>query len=120
MHDQVLRKLVQDVEGGLAGFVLGPGGVAQAVVVKEEPWPSGAAGPEMAFVLDQVRRAASILRVGELEEVLVRCEASLLLLRRLGETGVLGLVLGPQSDISLGRFMLRLGATEMTQASSRP
>ncbi len=116
MLNQLIEKLINDCDGAVAGFVMSFDGIPVELHALDEDAPARAAGMEFAFVMTQVCKAAAILKVGTLDEVLICCEKYTFLLRVLGEKYFAGVILNPDGNLGKGRFLLRMGAADLLNA----
>lgn len=113
---QLIEKLTSDCDGALAGFVTSFDGLPVELCSTAEEAPARAAGMEFAFVLTQVRKAADILKVGALEEVIICCEQYTFVLRVLDDDHFAGVLLAPEANLGKSRFELRMAAADLTNA----
>jgi predicted regulator of Ras-like GTPase activity (Roadblock/LC7/MglB family) len=115
MFRDSLQKLVERVEGGVAGILMGFDGIS--VEAYSRPNESGAdiqtVGMELAHVIGQVRRAAELLEVGRLSEVTVRADKMVVLVRALNEEYFLAFALRPAGNFGKARYVLRLLAPKI-------
>jgi predicted regulator of Ras-like GTPase activity (Roadblock/LC7/MglB family) len=114
MFRENLTKLVDNVEGGVAGLLMGFDGIAVDAYAK----PTGTVdiqtvGMEFSFILGQVRKAAEILEVGKVSEVVIRTEQVIILIRVLNNEYFLALALTPGGNFGKGRYLLRVVAPKM-------
>ena len=116
MLNQLIENLVDQCDGAEAGFVMTFDGMAVEIHAQEAERATRAAGMEFAFVMTQVRKAAAILEVGALEEVIICSNKFTFLLRVLDEAHFSGLVLGPKGNLGKGRFLLRMAAADLSKA----
>lgn len=116
MLNQLIEKLVNDCDGAEAGFVMNFDGMPVEIQAREGDKTTRVAGMEFAFVMTQVRKAAVILEVGALDEVIICSDKYTFLLRVLDEAHFGGLVLGPAGNLGKGRFLLRMAAADLAKA----
>ena len=116
MLDQLIQKLTSDCDGAEAGFVMNFDGMPVQIHAKDEDRTTRAAGMEFAFVMTQVRKAAAILEVGALDEVIICSDKYTFLLRVLDKAHFSGLVLGPAGNLGKGRYLMRMAAPDLAKA----
>jgi predicted regulator of Ras-like GTPase activity (Roadblock/LC7/MglB family) len=114
MFRENLAKVVDNVEGGVAGLLMGFDGIAVETYTR----PQGGldintVGMEFSFILTQVRKAAEVLEVGGVQEVAIRAENLSIIIRVLNRDYFLALALGPEGNFGKGRFMLRMVAPKL-------
>ena len=120
MFRDSLQKLVERVEGGVAGILMGFDGISVEAYTRPHETIGGGAGSdiqtvgmELAHVIGQVRRAAELLEVGRLSEVTVRADKMVVLVRALNEEYFLAFALCPAGNFGKARYVLRLLAPKI-------
>ncbi len=109
-----LMKVVESVEGGVAGLLMGFDGIAVESYAKPiTDMDITTIGMEFSFILTQVRKAAEVLEVGGVEEVAIRAEQLQILVRVLSKDYFLALALGPGGNFGKGRYLLRMVAPKL-------
>jgi predicted regulator of Ras-like GTPase activity (Roadblock/LC7/MglB family) len=108
-----LQKIVEDCEGGVAAVVMGFDGIAVDSFTQDSSLEVQTIGMEFSFVLTQVRKAAEILEVGALEEIIVRSEKLTFVIRVLSEDYFVGLAMRPNGNFGKGRFLLRMATSDL-------
>jgi predicted regulator of Ras-like GTPase activity (Roadblock/LC7/MglB family) len=110
MFRESLQKLVERVDGGVAGILMGFDGIS--VEAYTRPSEGGTdiqtVGMELAHVIGQVRRAAELLEVGQLHEVTVRAENLVVVVRALTHEYFLAFALRPDGNFGKARYVLRV------------
>ena len=113
MFREILQKIVDRCDGAVAGVVMGFDGISIELVTRDPSVDVQTVSMEFSFVLTQVRKAAEILEVGALEEVTIRADKIVFLIRVLSEDYFMGLVLRPEGNFGKGRFLLRLALHDL-------
>src|SRR4051794_18733113 len=108
MFRDSLQKLVERVDGGVAGILMGFDGISVEAYTRPESRPDAKSkldttdiqtvGMELAHVIGQVRRAAEALEAGTLNEVTIRADNLVVLVRALTDEYFLAFALRPQSS----------------------
>jgi len=114
MFRESLQKIVDNVEGGVAGVLMGFDGIPVETYARE----AGAVdvqtvGMEFSFVLTQVRKAAEILEVGGVREIAIKADQLTVIIRVLSEEYFVALVLKPEGNFGKGRYLLRMVGPKM-------
>jgi predicted regulator of Ras-like GTPase activity (Roadblock/LC7/MglB family) len=109
MFRDSLQKMIDRVDGGVAGILMGFDGISVESYTRSD----GSAdiqtvGMELAHVVSQVRRAAEALEVGGLHEVTVRAENLMVIIHVLNEEYFVACALRPQGNFGKARYLLRL------------
>src|SRR5262245_37522399 len=107
MFQEGLKTLVDNVEGGIAGLLMGFDGIAVESYTRSASQGNGADGPhgaapvdittvgmEFSFILTQVRKAAEALEIGGVQEIAVRADRLSIIIRVLSPDYFLALALG--------------------------
>ncbi len=114
MFKEPLQKIVDNVEGGIAGLVMGFDGIAVETYTREGgKLDVNTVGMEFSFILTQIRKAAQILEVGELKEISVKAENLTLVMRVLSDEYFLALALTPEGNFGKGRYLMRVVAPRL-------
>lgn len=116
MFKELLQKIIENCEGAAAGCVMGFDGIA--VDVLTAPAAPGdvdvqTLGMEFSFVLTQIRKAAEVLEIGGLDEVVIRSEKLTFVVRMLSPEYFVGLVVLPTGNLGKGRFLVRKTVPEL-------
>jgi predicted regulator of Ras-like GTPase activity (Roadblock/LC7/MglB family) len=111
-----LQKIVDNVDGGVAGLLMGFDGIA--VESYTRPPDDGGldiqtVGMEFSFILTQVRKAAEILEVGSVREITIKAEQLVVIIRVLSDEYFVALALRPEGNLGKGRYLLRVVAPKM-------
>jgi predicted regulator of Ras-like GTPase activity (Roadblock/LC7/MglB family) len=114
MFKEPLRKIVDNVEGGIAGLVMGFDGISVESYTREgHKMDINTVGMEFSFILTQIRKAAEILDVGSVQEVSIKAEKLLIVIRVLNPEYFLALALSPEGNFGKGRYLMRVVAPRL-------
>jgi predicted regulator of Ras-like GTPase activity (Roadblock/LC7/MglB family) len=114
MFRENLAKVVDNVEGGVAGLLMGFDGIAVDSYTRGDGgFDINTVGMEFSFILTQVRKAAEVLDVGGVQEVAIRAENISIIIRVLNREYFLALALVPNGNLGKGRFLLRMVAPKL-------
>jgi predicted regulator of Ras-like GTPase activity (Roadblock/LC7/MglB family) len=121
MFHESLQRIVDNVEGGLAGILMGFDGIAVDSYNRADEVPADAAidididtvGMEFSFILGQVRKAAEALDVGNVQEVAIRADRLSVLIRVLNADYFLALAIREGGNYGKGRYLLRVVAPKL-------
>jgi predicted regulator of Ras-like GTPase activity (Roadblock/LC7/MglB family) len=108
-----LKKIVDNVDGGISGLIMGLDGIAVETYSREERVDVNTVGMEFSFILTQVRKAAEALELGELNEITIKAEKLTIVIRLLTKDYFLALALGPDGNFGKGRFLMRVVAPKL-------
>ena len=114
MFREPLQKIVDNVEGGIAGLVMGFDGIAVESYTREgHKIDVNTVGMEFSFILTQVRKAAEILDVGGVNEISIKAEKLTVVIRMLSPEYFLALALAPDGNYGKGRYLMRVVAPKL-------
>ena len=113
MFRENLQKIVDNVEGGIAGLLMGFDGIAVETYARQGDIDIQTVGMEFSFILTQVRKAAEILEVGGVKEIAIKAEQLTVIIRVLSEEYFVALALRPEGNFGKGRYLLRVVAPKM-------
>ena len=115
MFGQVLQKVVDSVDGGVGAVIMGFDGIkVHSYVRPQESLDIETIGMEFSFILTQITKAADILEVGGLQEVAIKAEQLLLVIRVLNPEYFMAVALTPEGNFGKCRFMMRIAAPKLT------
>jgi predicted regulator of Ras-like GTPase activity (Roadblock/LC7/MglB family) len=105
-----LESLVNEVEGSVAGSVMGFDGIAVETHQKEalDDIELESTWVEYANLLSQVKNGAELLRTGEVAEVSINTERLITLMRMVSPDYFLVLALKPDGNYGKARYMMRI------------
>ncbi len=116
MFTEILKKVVDHVDGGIGGVVMGLDGIpVESYMRQAEQLDINTIGMEFSFILGQVKKAAESLQVGACEELAVRAERLMLVVRMLDQRYFLAVALSPEGNFGKARYLLRLAAPKLTE-----
>ena len=114
MFKEPLQKIVDNVEGGIAGLVMGFDGISVESYTRDgHKMDINTVGMEFSFILTQVRKAAEILDVGGMTEISIKAEKLTIVIRVLNSDYFLALALGPDGNFGKGRYLMRVVAPRL-------
>lgn len=114
MFRDSLRRLVEQTEGGIAGLLMGFDGITvESYSQDAKKWDIQTVGMEFSYILTQVRKAADILEAGSVEEISIRTDRLVILIRMLSKDYFLALAVQPNGSAAKGRYLLRITAPKI-------
>ena len=117
MFKEPLRKIVDNVEGGIAGLVMGFDGIAVDSYTREgHKMDITTVGMEFSFILTQVRKAGDSLQVGGLEELSVKAQRLMLVCRMISPQYFVAIAMAPEGNFGKARYLARLATPALVAA----
>ena len=106
---ETLKKVVDNVEGGIAAVLMGLDGISVDTYVKlPERVDVNTVAMEFSFILSQVRKAGESLSVGSLEELSVKAQRLLLVCRMLTPQYFVAIAMAPEGNFGKARYLARI------------
>lgn len=111
MFAETLRKVVDNVDGGIAAVVMGLDGIAvESYIRQKDRVDLNTVAMEFSFILSQVRKAGDSLQVGGLEELTVKAQRLVLLCRMLAGQYFVAIAMAPDGNHGKARYLARMAA----------
>ncbi|MGE5182402.1 MAG: roadblock/LC7 domain-containing protein [Acidobacteriota bacterium] len=109
MFADTLRKVVDNVDGGIAAVIMGLDGIpVESYVRQSDKVDVNTVGMEFSFILTQVRKAGDSLQVGGLEELTVKAQHLMLVCRMLSAQYFVAIAMAPEANWGKARYLTRL------------
>jgi predicted regulator of Ras-like GTPase activity (Roadblock/LC7/MglB family) len=106
---ETLKKVVDNVEGGIAAVIMGLDGISVDTYIKlADRVDVNTVAMEFSFILSQVRKAGDSLAVGNLEELSVKAQRLLLVCRMISPQYFIAIAMAPEGNFGKARYLARL------------
>jgi predicted regulator of Ras-like GTPase activity (Roadblock/LC7/MglB family) len=106
---ETLKKVVDNVEGGIAAVIMGLDGIPVDTYIKlADRVDVNTVAMEFSFILSQVRKAGDSLAVGSLEELSVKAQRLLLVCRMISPQYFIAIAMAPEGNFGKARYLARL------------
>jgi len=117
MFAETLRKVVDNVDGGIAAVIMGLDGIpVDSYVRQNDKLDVNTVGMEFSFILTQVRKAGDSLQVGGLEELTVKAQRLMLVCRMVSPQYFVAVVMAPEGNFGKARYLARLATPALVAA----
>lgn len=114
MFAETLKKVVDNVEGGIAAVIMGLDGISVDTYIKlADRVDVNTVAMEFSFILSQVRKAGESLAVGNLEELSVKAQRLLLVCRMISSQYFIAIVMAPEGNFGKARYLARLAQPQL-------
>lgn len=114
MFREAIQGVVEAVDGGLAGMLMDFEGIAVDSYTREDAgFDIEAVGAEASVLVKSIQRATAMLDAGETQEVSIRSERMVTLIRVLNDSYFIALTLAPEGNLGKARFLLRVSAPKL-------
>jgi len=108
---EILKDMVDNVKGGVAGTVMAKDGIAIQNYVKDKAaYDMDSVGVEYSRILEETKNASSMLKLGEVDELSVTAEGSTVIMRLINKDYFIAIVLGPEGNFGKARYYLKRAA----------
>ena len=117
MFAETLKKVVDNVDGGIAAVIMGLDGIpVDSYVRQQDRVDVTTVGMEFSFILTQVRKAGDSLQVGTLEELSVKAQRLMLVCRMISPQYFVAIVMAPEGNFGKARYLARLAQPALNAA----
>ncbi|HEY4055719.1 MAG TPA: hypothetical protein VGM39_03895 [Kofleriaceae bacterium] len=117
MFAETLKKVVDNVDGGIAAVVMGLDGIPVETYVREAgKLDVTTVAMEFSFILTQVKKAGESLAVGNLEELSVKAQGLTLILRMISPQYFIAVAMTSTGNFGKARFLARLATPSLVAA----
>ena len=115
----LLNTIVQSVDGSLAAIIMAYDGIPiDEVTVEQSEFDTELLSVEYANVLKEIKRAVDVIKMGDLEEVIISTDRTCVVVRVLSDDFFSALIMKRGSSIGKGRYMLKLKSFEVLRELS--
>lgn len=115
MFTETLKKVVDNVDGGIAAIIMGLDGIPVDQYIRvEDKIDITTIAMEFSFILGQVRKAAESLAVGETEELSIKAPKLTLVVRMLSPQYFIAVALTPGGNFGKCRYLMRLAGPNLS------
>ncbi|MFQ5736627.1 MAG: roadblock/LC7 domain-containing protein [Thermodesulfobacteriota bacterium] len=104
---ELLKEMVDGVEGGVAATVMGMDGLSVQQYISAGEYDVETVGVEYGKVIDEIKNASRLLNLGEVEEIMVATKGKDVLLRMLTPEYYIAFVIGHEANLGKARYLLR-------------
>lgn len=117
MFAETLKKVVDNVDGGLAAVIMGLDGIPVETYVKQSDRVDiTTVAMEFSFILGQVRKAGDSLQVGNLEELSVKAQSLVLVCRMITPQYFVAVAVAPEGNVGKARYLARVASPALLAA----
>lgn len=114
--NEVVQTVVESVPGGVASVVMAVDGISLADYIKPgESIDIQTLGIEYTAIIAEIKKAADVLKAGEMEELTVRTGQLVFLVRLITDEYFIALALKPEGNCGKGRYLLRIKSQVLSE-----
>ena len=117
MFTEALKKIVDNFDGGIAATLMALDGVpVESYVRQNDRVDVNTVAAEFSFIMGQVRKAGESLAVGACDELSVKAERLLLVLRMVTPQYFIAVAMTPEGNYGKCRYLMRLASPALVSA----
>ena len=114
MFSEHLKKIVDNVEGAVGALIMGLDGIAVDRHVRDaETVDIDTIGMEFSYILTQIIKASEVLEVGALQEISIKAEQLVVVLRMVTAEYFVAVVLSADGNFGKCRFYVRMAVPKL-------
>jgi predicted regulator of Ras-like GTPase activity (Roadblock/LC7/MglB family) len=114
---ETLKRVVDNVDGGIAAVVMGLDGIPVETYIRhKDRLDVTTVAMEFSFILTQVRKAGDSLQVGSLEELSVRAQRLVLVCRMISPQYFVAIAMSPEGNFGKARYLARVSVPTLAAA----
>ena len=115
MFAETLKKVVDNVDGGIAAVVMRLDGISVETYVRQNDRVDvTTVAMEFSFILGQIRKAGDSLQVGGLEELVVKAQRLVLVCRMISAQYFVAIAMAPEGNFGKCRFLARMASPALS------
>jgi len=112
---ETLKKVVDNVDGGMAAVVMGLDGIPVETYIKAaDRIDVNTVAMEFSFILTQIRKAGDSLAVGSLEELSVKAQRLTLVCRMISPQYFVAIAMAPEGNFGKCRYLVRMASPALS------
>ncbi len=107
MFSEILQRIVEETGGGIGAVLMGYDGIAiDQFFSPDEELDLHMVVVEYSNVLKEIRKTAEILSLGEMEEISIRTDRFIIVIRMLNDEYFVALVIARDGNFGKGRYLM--------------
>lgn len=107
MFSNILQRIVEETGGGIGAVLMGYDGIAiDQFFSSDEEIDLHMVVVEYSNVLKEIRKTAEILSLGEMEEISIRTDRFIIVIRMLNAEYFVALVISRDGNFGKGRYLM--------------
>jgi predicted regulator of Ras-like GTPase activity (Roadblock/LC7/MglB family) len=119
MFSKILQRIVEETGGGIGAVLMGYDGIAiDQFFSPDEEIDLHMVVVEYSNVLKEIRKTAEILSLGEMEEISIRTDRFIIVIRMLNEEYFVALIISRDGNFGKGRYLITREGINLVEALS--
>lgn len=117
MFNKILQTIVEDTGGGVGAVLMGYDGISiDQFFALDAEIDLHMVVVEYSNVLKEIRRTAEILSLGEMEEISIRTDRFIIVIRMLNQDYFVALVIDRDGNFGKGRYLMTRESANLLEA----
>ena len=117
MFSDILQRIVEGTGGGIGAVLMGYDGIAiEQFFAADQTIDLQMVVVEYSNVLKEIRKTAEILSLGDMEEISIRTDRFIIVIRMLNEEYFVALVIDRDGNFGKGRYLLTREGANLFEA----
>ena len=117
MFSEILQRIVEGTGGGIGAVLMGYDGIAiDQFFSPDEELDLQMVVVEYSNVLKEIRKTAEILSLGEMEEISIRTDRFIIVIRILNDEYFVALVIAHDGNFGKGRYLMKRESFHLLEA----
>jgi predicted regulator of Ras-like GTPase activity (Roadblock/LC7/MglB family) len=117
MFSEILQRIVEETNGGIGAVLMGYDGIAiDQFFAPDEELDLHMVVVEYSNVLKEIRKTAEILSLGEMEEISIRTDRFIIVIRMLNDEYFVALIINRDGNFGKGRYLMTREASNLLEA----
>jgi predicted regulator of Ras-like GTPase activity (Roadblock/LC7/MglB family) len=107
MFSEILQRIVEETGGGIGAVLMGYDGIAiDQYFAPDEELDLQMVVVEYSNVLKEIRKTADILSLGDMEEISIRTDRFIIVIRILNDEYFVAMVINRDGNFGKGRYLM--------------
>jgi predicted regulator of Ras-like GTPase activity (Roadblock/LC7/MglB family) len=107
MFSEILQRIVDETGGGIGAVLMGYDGIAiEQFFAPDQDIDLQMVVVEYSNVLKEIRKTAEILSLGDMEEISIRTERYIIVIRMLNKEYFVALIIEREGNFGKGRYLM--------------
>ena len=117
MFSEILQRIVEETGGGIGAVLMGYDGIAiDQYFAPEEELDLHMVVVEYSNVLKEIRKTADILSLGDMEEISIRTDRFIIVIRILNDDYFVAMVISRDGNFGKARYLMTREGFNLTEA----
>ena len=117
MFSEILQRIVEETGGGIGAVLMGYDGIAiDQFFSPDEEVDLQMIVVEYSNVLKEIRKTAEILSLGDMEEISIRTDRFIIVIRVLNEEYFVALIINRDGNFGKGRYLMSREGANLIEA----